>query len=96
MEKITGNEPAFPFWEYNENGYGYSVVFRNSDTNQNILPFNRGLTIRQFMATKVMAALISGPGFVMDPGIHEVVAKEAVKFTDELISRLNSTPNPNE
>lgn len=96
MEKITGNEPAFPFWEYNQDGYGYSVVFTSYDIYQNILPFNRGLTIRQFMAAKVMAALISGPGFVMDSGIHEIVAQEAVKFTDELISRLNSTPNPNE
>ena len=95
MEKITGNEPAFPFWEYNENGYGNAVVYNEGIPKDNI-PFNRGLTIRQFMATKVMAALISGPGFVMDPGIHEVVAKEAVKFTDELISGLNSTPNPNE
>lgn len=89
MEKITGNEPAFPFWEYNQDGY--SVSFMSSDINQNILPFNRGLTIRQYFAALAMQALCTH-----DSLTHVQVSRYAIEQADDLIQKLNSIPNPNE
>ena len=55
--------------------------------------FAQGLTKREYMATKIMAAYVSGSTAGIANGSylnHEYFAHEAVKATDALIERLNS------
>jgi hypothetical protein len=92
--KITGNEPAFPFWTYNEAGYGDAVVMRDMDGNQTINDYEPGLTIRQYFAAKAMQGYIAS--FTGDNiGKSDDVARRSVDYADELIRQLNEKLNPN-
>lgn len=87
MAKITGNEPAFPFWEYNENGYGNAVVYNEGIPKDNI-PFNSGITIKQFMATQILASLVNENERRPVYDYYEM-AKKAVGYAKSLIEVLN-------
>ena len=87
MEKITGNEPAFPFWDYNSWGY----IYYDAGVENNVLPFNRGLTIRQYFAGLAMQALYTEGTLTLSQ-----ISRYAVEQADGLIKKLNDTPNPNE
>lgn len=90
MEKITGDEPAFPFWATNECGYGDAQVTYDRDGYKSVLNFSPGLTIRQYLAAKAMQ------GMLADSTINLArVAKLAAQQADMLISALNNTENPN-
>jgi hypothetical protein len=91
MAKITGNEPAFPFWKWNEAGYGDAVVMRDRDGNQTINEYNSGLTIRQYFAIKAMNGLLSDSSMQLNE-----VSFIAIQQADALIRELNETTNPNE
>lgn len=89
--KITGNEPAFPFWTYNEVGYGDAVVMRDTEGRMTVNEFKPGLTIRQHFAALALLGILSRQGWPMEDNTAEM----AVKYADALIKKLNETPNPN-
>lgn len=88
MSKITGNEPAFAKSAFYHPDGGV-------DSPQS------GLTIRQYYAGLFMAALISdvevGRWIQTDPRFNdlnfkEIVAMNAIEFSDALITELNKLP----
>lgn len=72
MNKITGNEPAFP------------ADAQNPETND--IFYYGGLTIRQYYAGLLMAAIVQNPNHI---GGYLSAAAEAVKHSDALIAELN-------
>lgn len=83
MSQITGNEPSQPFFEYNENGYGESVVFVSPDGSKQIIPYKSGLTIRQHFASILTAAYIQR-GETEDDAVNS-----GVSAAQKLIAELN-------
>ena len=51
MTELTGNEPYFPFFETNANGYGQAVALEFQSGNNIYLPYQQGVTIRQQFAS---------------------------------------------
>jgi hypothetical protein len=47
--------PAFPFFEFNENGYGNSIVFNGGDGSRQILPYQTGISKLEFFACNAPA-----------------------------------------
>ena len=88
MAKITGNEPAFPFWTYNEAGYGDAVVMRDKDGSPTFNEFNSGITIKQFMATQILAGLVTENEARPVYDYYEL-ARKATGYAKSLIEALN-------
>ncbi len=95
MTEITGNEPAQPFFEYNENGYGEAVVFTMADGSKQFLPYKKGLTIRQEFAARAMEGMLSS-GRLPTLEDHKKIAESSVKHADYLIAELNKQKNKNQ
>lgn len=99
MSKITGNEPAMPFIDFNEVGHGDTLTIRACSGNPNYIPFNRGLTIRQQFSAMAMQGCLSnslGTDLGCEPlwhGTPEKIARYAVEMADALIAELNKTTN---
>lgn len=90
MAKITGNEPAFPFWDYNDGGHGNAVTFRNEEgVPKDYIPFNSGITIKQFMATQILAGLVTENEARPVYDYYEM-AKKATEYAKSLIEVLNA------
>lgn len=78
---ITGNEPAMPVTATEQ-------TFHNQDP----LPGQPGLTIRQHFAAMAMQGMI---GFWQDGYDHSLrVAEMSVRQADALIAELNKKPTP--
>lgn len=93
--KITGNEPAFPFWKWNEAGYGDAVVMRDNNGGMTVNEYCSGLTIRQHFASMAMQGYVASHTGECLPNPSDV-ARRSVEIADVLIAELNSKPNPNE
>lgn len=96
MNKITGNESYFPFFDVNCSGYGYAMKI-NED---NMLSFVPGITIQQQMAKDFMAIMLKRYNtsvYSEESNLREC-AKRAILATDILIEELNkhndNTQNP--
>lgn len=85
---ITGNEPYFPFFVHNEDGYGHTTVV-NTGVGIQYFPFVPGVSIRQEFAKAAMQGLLSGD---LKSGVRDnEIAIASVKMADELIAELNRT-----
>lgn len=89
---INPNEPAFPFFEYNEAGYGNALVIYDRDGGKQILPFKPGLSIRAEIASRCMQGLLASWG-QHDVTDYSELAHDAVLAADALIAELNK-PTP--
>jgi len=55
-----GQEPAFPFFEHNESGYGNTVVIEDVTTGRKLfLPFKNGMSKRLLIAKDAMCSLLT-------------------------------------
>ena len=86
---ITGSESATPFFKYNEDGYGETVVLYAPDGSKQFLPYEAGLTIRQEFAARAMQGILAGMACECNP---EAIAKDSVNMADALINELNKQP----
>lgn len=80
------NPPAFPFFTHNKDGYGNTLVVA-LDGEQQYLPFEPGMTLRDYFAAKAMAAsLVSNPRFV-DPDKMGMYAVQAYTIADAMLKQ---------
>jgi hypothetical protein len=90
--KITGKEPANPFFKWNEAGYGDCVVIYSENGAKQFIPYQEGLTIRQHFASQAMQGIIATfPPGGMGYSLESVIPILAVKYADMLIDELNKT-----
>jgi hypothetical protein len=61
LKMITGTESVNPFFRFNENGYGESVVLNFPDGSKQFLPYETGINLRQHFAAKAMQGFMSNP-----------------------------------
>lgn len=96
---ILGQEPANPFFTYNESGYGDTVVLTDISGNKTYLPFNRGISTRLLIAKDAMSALIGlissekkvrFQGQELNPS---TIASAAFLFADELLKQEQNETN---
>jgi hypothetical protein len=89
--KTNPNEPANPFFKWNEVGYGDTITIYDSSGSKQFLPYESGLTKREYFAAMAMQALLSNAEsrkpYLYD--IYDVVTKAAVIYADNLINDLN-------
>lgn len=86
MNKITGNEPAYPLQDKDEQDRLCSPKF--------------GLTKREVFARAAMQGILSNSDYTITLSnqfsgekFNEAVATDAVSYADALIDKLNETPN---
>ena len=84
--KIKGNEPINPFLKWNEAGYGDAITIYDNEGGKQILPYESGITIRQYYAGLAMQGILEAGSFM-----NEQVAKLAVQQADNLIEELNKS-----
>jgi len=85
--KITGNEPYYPFFRWNEGGNGNAIVVFDTQGGNQFFPYDPGITIRQEFAKAAMQGILS------DPSSYDLtkIAALAVVCADNLIAELNKT-----
>lgn len=91
--KTDGNEPANPFLKWNEAGYGDCIVIYDANGGKQFLPYQTGLSKREYFASLIMQSLV-GKYEGKDPNqflfdINSTIAPVAVIYADELINALN-------
>jgi hypothetical protein len=82
MTEKLGQDPAFPAFEYNENGYGDSITLY-IDGQQQHIPFTKGMSKRLVLAGILMSGRISRTD-VLD--LEETVST-VYKMVDELLKQ---------
>ena len=90
-------DQIYPFFEWNEPGFGDSITVIDRDGGKQWFPFNRGMDLRTYLAGQAMQGILahSNMSFVDDAGREtkvikpETVARFSVRMADALIEELN-------
>lgn len=86
------NLPAFPFLEYNENGYGEAVVFYSPDGSKQIIPYKPGLSKREWFVGMALMGLCANPEYKV--WSNDYVKTAAIGNADRVLAELEKQPAP--
>lgn len=89
------NQPAFPFFEYNENGYGESVVLTMPDGSRQFLPYKPGLTKRELAFFMALGGFMAAKPETPNEINTKRVAIELLEYVDAGFEALEKQPAPN-
>lgn len=88
---LLGQEPAFPFFKENENGYGDTIVVYDQFGAKAFYPFEKGMNKRFYAACAAMQGLLS------DTNNHTVpfskIAEDSLLMADELLKQEQNETN---
>jgi len=83
--KKLGQEPVYPFFEYNENGYGNTVVVKTSN-GKLFFPFQAGMSKRFYADCAAMQGLLSSDR-IMEGYNKGLTIIRAYELADELLKQ---------
>ena len=76
-------DQIYPFFEWNEPGFGDSITVIDRDGGKQWFPFNRGMDLRTYLAGQAMQGLYTG--ISSSPEMYEAMQEGA---------KSNGYPNP--
>lgn len=93
--KTKPNEPISPFFKWTEPGYGDTITVYDSSGRKQFLPYEQGLTKREYFAALAMQGYIAGVRASGDGINIKELCASATWTADALINELNKDDENN-